>query len=1657
MQVAFSNEEGGYGTPMSFYKAMETFLSEGKDGQDFQLIVRQENGEVKKIDHKAGGRTNARELALTAVNILLNEYFKKDMDFWQEEGVFEYDEQSHFFSNLTTAEFQNAALQYTRRSAFAKEILDDNSEKGQQLKDQLRREGVYDFLFSFTDPRMGEVLYGADEAGRQQYIDAIEGTGAQEGYRSKLYRILGALVDTEKLDEHFDSYEPSGRDVTNNKYYNVLKLLGYVYNKEDKTWYYCDYREQKEQQYKKLGEKQIESTEDYRDDVNKFLQNELKFNILNNNLIHLMKVYAMNKTSFKSQMTGLLVGDLAQFKDATDFVKRSKAFVAASERCDLMAEDVFYEDRRTEKIIFNGVDLFGGRRLILQTYGRNWIREPEWWKNQKTITIQDFEAKANKDGTTGGFHGISQFFNNQLLPMLQKDLDAGVITEQEYIDYCSGYQGMTVSDGQSFRTLESMYKLMMMLGLGSEALYHIYDKVMRGGKLSFYEIQDYFAQMKTVAYDEQEVPIEYSVTMPDGTVEKRTYMQKFGDFIKDSQFTLMMYSDEMSEYLGKDSVLKGVLDFARANQIDVVHFSSTKKFGEFNTVSISECKNGAEARAKLQAAYDAGLSDKSKDIRHKESWARIGRQLPTKEHLVDKDQGIGTQLDKLIMADMPDSWWHYSINDPGQKEQSPTFVKLFNNANEILAKYTAEEFRYLVNTIKLLNMREDLKLLEDNFDTKEKLSQMLISAVDGTSKYADNVREALKINPETGDFNIPLDHPVIFDAIQTVIASAVRKHVIKQRTKGGTAVQFSSVGRTNALKTVYETDPESGQNRIKYVEAMLPAWSKNLFKAFAKPDGTLDINDIPEELRTMIGYRIPTEHLYSAVPIRVVGFLDSSQGASIMLPQEIVVWSGSDFDIDKIFLMRPDFTVGEDGKVYMGENLNADHPSFEELKNSTRLERDNLLLKLYYARLTSDFSCRDLARPGGFSAQKKMARIMNILANQKSHLKEGEHAFTLKELKSRQLNDTYDENGKLIEGLETLADKYGKRVNVLQGSFDDQMFKRVMTGSQMIGIYALHNAFHAVIQTAKIRMSEIFVNKCGFKINGRDMMTTLGEVFDEFGNSILRNIGGFLSAAVDNTKDPLLADLAQNPLTADLSLAFLHMGYSIETMSLIMNQPIVQKFLRDNRDMSSSAVNTKVRRYCKQNKITQMEADIDNDMLAAAITEGWHDGMENDKIQRSVMYMLSTMSHVSDGVRAIMNEIKITSPKDNMANTFGETLEKMKPVSSAFLNNRFSVTENGKTVQYPVFNEEEFDGLVMPDFDRGENEPMDVDVYMNGYEENGEKVRPRLPYVQMCYDAGFVRVQKLLKRHIPSLSTAMVDGIEKLKGMAYANNVFFKHALINAFVNEYKIYQAMNFAFKEDVKNGVSISEMRRAYLQSFPDYYRGVIAMYGNKEGKEKRDLRREFSILTSLKEEESRRLGKTILWMSSSGTRVTNRQLNEHVASWERMTKDKDPIIRNLAIQLYKYSVYYNGCTRELHGFGRFAPASILKEYSEYNDFLRNSANIPIPDRFIDQFIRNHAGELSSSIIYKTTINRSDVRIPAFFDVKQVNEKSWVKDEDGVEQKAIIKKASYTPKEVVPASAAEAGSARYVYVTSPNFKKALYRRQETAEGDVFVLCGEL
>lgn len=1691
------------GRDMDFATAMSEI--DNYEGQ--QVIIR-----IGDEEHRVTLQNNMdslhRELAMEAADIALARMFKSDMDYWESAGVFDVKPDGSDFSGLVSTDnvLIDAFKQYHHRKEAVDRLLygrDQNGERNisRECEERLKEAGVYDFLVEYGKPRFGEDVVCNKGEGQQEAIKAIQD-------KAETTRGILKEFSADKDDA----------------YAEAAACLGSIF-----------------------GGRAGLNYEDYLKDNKNLKPDDTGINLL----VEAMRRYARNRTCFKSQMTSLLVGDVSQFKGEDDLSKRTKAITAMYEHCDLSA-----------------VDVRNGGRRCLDYYGENKVDE---WdvRYQKTITLKDFQAKGNEDNTISGFHGLSQFFNEQLLPKLKHDLKAGLISAQEYADRCSAYAEMNVSDGQSFRTMESMKKMLDMLGLSTDETEKVYRAVViEKRKLRWDEIHDFYLQMKTVSYGFQEARIDFgqkSSLENNAKESRRTYVQKLADFIKDSQFTLMLYSEDFSSYLGKDSVMEGVLRFASKNQIDVIHFDSAKKTGETNEVDILSARNGTEAERMLQEAYDAGLRDLSKDIRHYEAWSNVGRQIPVPEHLVDKTIGRGTQLDKIIQSDIPETWTYADEN--GNKETAATRIKVRNDDGSVDASLSPKEFRDLQDRLKIANMRDRLKKLEQTIGDKEKLSKMLIASIDTSNKYADNVREALEIDPNTGDFKIPVDNQIVVRAVQSIISSVVRKQVVKQKTCGGTGVQFSSVGRSEALKTVWGIDEETGQPYIKYCEAMLPAWAKGLFMAYAKPDGTLDVNDIPIEVRTMVGYRVPTEGPYSMIPMRIVGFLNEEGGSSVMLPQEIVVWSGSDFDIDKLFIEIPEFDVTPshltksvkeawesyyqarpeltsklrrmwadeikkdiDGRLNTtkrkrdalksllsdlsidsepfaeyrrdwsrrrkevggrGElfavldkdgrlEVQRDYDAFldesgirtkteidlknslhanctqEDIDNADEATRNNLLIKLDYARLTSDFALMNFFRPGGFRQQKRMARIMTILSNNKE-------GYTYEELSQLPMEDTETSDGRVIKGLDSLADDYKTKIDIMQASSDDQLFERNMVGSHLIGIYALHNAFHAVIQKAPITLSDEFLNKYNFSLNGRGMRQTVGDIYDEDGGNITMNIAGFLAASVDNAKDPVLADLTQNQDTADLSTAMLHLGYSTATTTLLISQPIVKSLLREFRaDPYDYNFNALIQRKYKQFNIEKdNRLDLNIDILAANMSKTVFDSgrmLASDPVSRSVLHILNSMTYVSSAIRGAMDATKITSPSSNTGNSIGLTVNRVRPIKDLRVTNTIKddvADEHGKVQEanIKIFKPDDYESLVVYKHDDGGSEPMPTDEYING--------RSRLGYVQACYDFGMDRALRGFSKFSSLYGKTTQNAIDILDSWRLRDDVRFKTETINKLAEELRLYRTITSLVSDEIEAGHSLEETRRAFLNSFPQYFTDVIKAYYTKgsiiPGKKgsARDLREEFSILRHIliKRQGGKLKGLNVLRMSDY--KSSKDQLNEYVTSWDKMMNDPDPVIKDLAVRMFKYSMFYNGCGLGENGFGQFAPISVMEYFKDYNDTVKalssNMMGADDMDRFLDQFVRNHIDDLKNKVIYKLDSSDLDeIKTIAYEETKIPYTTADGRD---------IMKDGYKPKESFSYTFdGELGKAKYI-MTTINRKnyKALYRRIGGENNPMYELCGEL
>ncbi len=1469
-----------------------------------------------------------------------------------------------------------------------------------------------------------------------------------------------------------------------------------------------------------------------------------------NLLIEALQDYAWNKTFAKTQILQLTVGDIAQFKNEGDLSKRYKGVVGAYERVDMTA-----------------VDTRHGNRPVKEYYGETKIEDPKWQENQKTIIISDFQAtKEEGSDSIKGFHNISNFFNDVLLPKLQQDLEAGVIDEATYAEYCDGYAGMNIADGQSFRTIQSMKKLCDFLHLNTAGMDEIYQAVIDGKKLSWEQIRDYIQQMKTFSFGFEQAVIDYSERgygENAGVTQLKKYAQQITSFVKDSQYSLMLYSEEMAAYLGgKSSILQGLYDFSVENQTDVVHFQSTQKTAATRMVDLSKCRDAADVIRTLNAAKKAGEEDPNKSIFHAESWDYVGRQISTKPHLFDEEQGIGSQLSKLIEADMTDTYETSAVNpETGEVEKKTykTEVVLRDKDGNPKAKLTPQQFSELLTRVQITNMREDLLALEKQLGSKEAFAKLLLDQLYRTDKYPEDLLEAIKYNPDTEDFVLSLDNPTIINAIQPIVASLVRKRVVKQKTKGGTAIQCSSVGRTENLKEVWG-ETEDGQKYVKYVECMLPAWSKKLFRAFADKEGNIDINNIPVEMREMVGYRVPTEHLYSAVPLRVVGFLNQEQGSSILLPQEIVVWSGSDFDIDKMYLMLKDFNiVGDkeilsaapqkaweefymtpDGMKYRGicedlwrkaveeyiinnnlageererfehlikhgdtkkwtefrkkycelagkgkgrlfdilplfkndvderfsiENLRHDFAAFCEregmtehkvrytdvanpadiagrpaeewqsaLESASRMDRDNMLVSMYFARLTCPQTLMMINQPGGYAKQAKLSKIVTILSSGNPT------GLSFKELSALSL-----------EELSNMADEYAPRMDIMDACTDDIMFERNMTGKQMVAISALHNAFHAAIQKAPINLTQEFVDRFGFTLNGIPMRTRLGEVYDESGRFILRNIGGFVAASTDNAKDPVIGYLNLNQQTAEYWFTLMHMGYSLETVALLMNQPAVKKAFRElGRFTAEDFENVE---FDDSKQIDMTHDEMANEMAIMSDDLSLDDMLKSD-IQKRAISIIMRCQSINRSIKAAMSCVKITQPKNSFANSFGETWERMRAIKTKLSYNR---TQNGKD-SIDVFDRNEFNDIVLDKFDRDDDTPMTVDEYLKGVMTPDGKLRkPRLPMVQACYDYGFVRPLRYLSKYIGAYGKDTISLLERLEnydGGGHQLNAY----TINKLINHRRLFSTLPFLCQEELESNArleSVDDVRRAYLTSFPQYFQNLIKNYNEtgtadgvkQDGMQPRNLTQEFAILSHIlyKVKKLSNGGNISVLLFSKRGKVDKMVQNELVTSWAMMAKDSDPIVRNLALQLYKYSMFYNGASFAPNAFGGYAPACILHEFPEYDAALRNlQYSMTLEDRelFLDQFIRNNA------YMFEGHPKGGQGIIPWVQADTKLVEELFTKE---TKQVGYDKQKSWKPKEgdhYLPQGAGVPRDARYFYMVAPDGKHHYFRREKDSSGD--------
>lgn len=432
------------------------------------------------------------------------------------------------------------------------------------------------------------------------------------------------------------------------------------------------------------------------------------------------------------------------------------------------------------------------------------------------------------------------------------------------------------------------------------------------------------------------------------------------------------------------------------------------------------------------------------------------------------------------------------------------------------------------------------------FKSKKSFAEAIKDVVRGNPKYDRGFMEAMEIHDS--DFTLSPNSPTMFSAIQSIVTAFFRNRITKQKINGATLVQAAGVGLSKDLRLKFDDN-----GKLVGMECYLPVTSKALFEPLLTTDAEgntiLDPKKLEEfGLNEAVGYRIPTENKSSMAPLIIKGFTPIQNGSVIILPAEITALAGSNFEIDRMFLILTSFGIRDydmnllrDSKTGESKpNIYAIEYDFNKTpKENGRKARNNMILQITSKILCSKAGTEAFLTPQGFKDVKDTANLMCILGSFKCFMDDlGETSFdvaieTLLGLDSREL--------------EHWSIKYKDSIAPVYPQTFAKLHAQNMAGVNQLGIYAIQASMSAKYQRANIKIKK----HLRFTINDR----LIDSSDTPQGGRVVKNTNQMVGAAADNSKNPTLIDLGSiNAKTAAIIGTMLREGLTHLEAALIVGQ-----------------------------------------------------------------------------------------------------------------------------------------------------------------------------------------------------------------------------------------------------------------------------------------------------------------------------------------------------------------------------------------------------------------------------------------------------------------------------------------------------------------------
>ena len=1340
-----------------------------------------------------------------------------------------------------------------------------------------------------------------------------------------------------------------------------------------------------------------------------------------NNAKDALREYYWNSKLATSQIIQLTTTDLAFYKNLEDFQKRYKEVHAPALRLNTKAT-------------------YKGERI-----GRDW---------ERTIYLKDDEI-------------VSSVLED-IKTVLDERVRRNEMTKIDRDNIISKFRNVNVADAQAYRSLSSYRAILGMSGQWTDDMEQAYNNFKNGD----WNIKDFNIIWQT------KKPYVYTQVNNNSGIEGHTGIKTPVQH-KNSEFLLLAMHELIAGPLGRSGKLKAINKFMEDNQIDVVQFESTTKVGKQGVIDLNDVNTGDEVLQRLKDTTGIEFGNENPNVVHKVSYEDYGIQTATPEHAIDAVQLVGTQIRKLITADISDD----------------TIIEVNGK------KMTKKEWLDLYNAINTENILQAFADVDKIFKDPKKVEEILLEEIRGNQRYGMDMMRACTLD-ENNNFNIPLFDPVQSQRVQTLLNSVIKSRITKQKIRGGALIQVSDYGLTDQLSIVFKDKngnplnyelykkkypsatresyeefvknaQKEGELSIMYLECYMPAYSREFYEPLMDPNThQLDVTKLPEDLRKLIGYRVPTEDKYSMAPLYIKGFLPQQNGSAIMLPAEITTLSGSDFDVDKMYIMLPEFRILDRYRIkdawddFYTDPANADiveeidrnigiafedyqrkHPEdeldiddyiefvqdqgvrkyqfsetardrfkewfksrkkqyslgkgkivkvkydFNKSPQENSLEaRNNLLIDMMYGVLTNADTASKILNPGGFDYQKKSARIMTILNDSY----ESDLAQALKDM-GIELNKTVQKGGKSypksiasylfdldLDTLDKLAEKTKVKMDPLSPRTQVMLHQQNMTGAKLIGIYANHNANHALMQHTQLALDE---ENGSFVLNGK-RLTSLHDIMNGDKEFISKNNAGFLAASVDNVKDPVLAALNQNTFTADASMLLSRLGYNPIEIGLLMMQPIVQEitqtYFRESREgkgkdtiidevldkyKEKAALNNDLTYDNYKNNSFYIEELADNIMLAKEAVTDRSQTSDFRKIefyqkQVAVGYLFKRIMNSADALGQLVQATRSDTQGGAAGPTIADTelkMQKVKDLLDQIENNDKFPLKNANVI---------LDGLL--------SDNPDTDTLRE------RLLSAPLPFLQAFYTLGLQKTEDFFKSYFPQYTESFRTVIDDLRDMTKTGKLNVK--TMNSIYNDLLAYIMSKNGFfgselivNPDSEVGdiiVTSSDKRKDFINNFPEYFKRVVT--DNEDIADLEFIKR----LKVIRANDSNPVD-TVVFKNVGQLSPTLRE--RYMRDWASLLYMNNPEAQKLALNLFRYSYYRNGFAFGPSTFIHLAPVAVRNAIPEYISTLRTLLSSSDDySQFVDQYVYNHLD------------NRKLVpEIPDTTSVQFIGEDNEVKDE--------------------------------------------------------------